>query len=132
MDKREPSYTIGANVNWCNLYVEQRGYSQSGFAQDTKAFQGGRKTGLQGACPLLGPCQPSLRWLCCCALKCGCSVLWGHMPLISSSQPTLPDLLVPLKLPPSYTGGDGKLLVSCGHTLTLGNRENHPGSPLPK
>ena len=27
MEKREPSYTIGGNVNWCSLYGEQYGAS---------------------------------------------------------------------------------------------------------
>ena len=27
MEKREPSYTVGGNVNWCNYYGEQYGDS---------------------------------------------------------------------------------------------------------
>ena len=27
MEKREPSYTVGGNVNWCSLYEEQYGSS---------------------------------------------------------------------------------------------------------
>ena len=29
-EKREPSYTLGGNVNWCNCYGKQYGYSATG------------------------------------------------------------------------------------------------------
>ena len=29
MDKREPSHTVGGNLNWCNYYGEQYGGSQA-------------------------------------------------------------------------------------------------------
>lgn len=57
-------------------------------------------------------------WLCCCVLKCGCSCSLGARGLwIISSPPTLPDILVPSKLPPSNTGGDGSYWLFLVATL---------------
>ena len=52
MEKREPSYTVGGNVNWCSHYGKQYGGSSKKLKIELPGFPGGAV--VESACQCRG------------------------------------------------------------------------------